>query len=110
MVRIWLGDHLIAEYVAEPDRASRYQRVMTPKFTGLRITVDNTADGTAPPSCRVSSSGRSPSSSPHRSGVTARQRPSRRVGLQSVRSTPVGARGRSDSAEAGLCQRPDAAV
>ena len=45
MVRIWLGDHLIAEYVAEPDRASRYQRVMTPKFTGLRITVDNAATG-----------------------------------------------------------------
>lgn len=43
MVRIWLGDHLIAEYVAEPDKASRYQRVMTPKFTGLRITVDNAA-------------------------------------------------------------------
>jgi hypothetical protein len=41
MVRIWLGDHLIAEYVAEPDRASRYQRMMTPKFAGLRITVDN---------------------------------------------------------------------
>ena len=32
---------------AEPDRASRYQRVMTPKFTGLRITVDNSAGGTA---------------------------------------------------------------
>lgn len=44
MVRIWLGDHLIAEYVAEPDRASRYQRVMTPKFTGLRITVDGAAN------------------------------------------------------------------
>jgi hypothetical protein len=43
MVRIWLGDHLIAEYVAEPDRASRYQRIMTPKFTGLRITVDSAA-------------------------------------------------------------------
>jgi hypothetical protein len=52
MVRIWLGDHLIAEYVAEPDRASRYQRVMTPKFTGLRITVDNasTARGSELPS------------------------------------------------------------
>ncbi|MFG1905823.1 hypothetical protein [Kribbella sp. NPDC048928] len=47
MVRIWLGDHLIAEYAAEPDRASRYQRVMTPKFTGLRITVDNAATGKA---------------------------------------------------------------
>ena len=47
MVRIWLGDHLIAEYTAEPDRASRYQRVMTPKFTGLRITVDNAGGGGA---------------------------------------------------------------
>ena len=47
MVRIWLGDHLIAEYTAEPDRASRFQRVMTPKFTGLRITVDNAAIGKA---------------------------------------------------------------
>jgi hypothetical protein len=47
MVRIWLGDHLIAEYVAEPDRASRYQRMMTPKFAGLRITVDNAASGKA---------------------------------------------------------------
>lgn len=47
MVRIWLGDHLIAEYAAEPDRASRYQRVMTPKFTGLRITIDNAANGKA---------------------------------------------------------------
>ncbi|GAA0593505.1 hypothetical protein HPO96_06320 [Kribbella sandramycini] len=47
MVRIWLGDHLIAEYLADPDRASRYQRVMTPKFTGLRITVDNSATGKA---------------------------------------------------------------
>ena len=44
-VRIWLGDHLIAEYVAEPDRASRYQRVMTPKFTGLRITVEAMSSG-----------------------------------------------------------------
>jgi hypothetical protein len=46
-VRIWLGDHLIAEYVAEPDRASRYQRVMTPKFTGLRITVEAMSSASA---------------------------------------------------------------
>jgi hypothetical protein len=39
-VRIWLGDLLIAEYVAERERASRYQRVMSPRFTGLRITVE----------------------------------------------------------------------
>lgn len=46
-VRIWLGDHLIAEYVAEPDRASRYQSVMAPKFTGLRITIDPAPSGPA---------------------------------------------------------------
>lgn len=39
-VRIWLGELLIAEYVAEGERAWRYQRVMTPRFTGLRITVE----------------------------------------------------------------------
>ena len=44
-VRIWLGELLIAEYVAEPDRASRYQRVMTPKFSGLRITIEPMAGG-----------------------------------------------------------------
>ncbi len=60
MVRIWLGDHLIAEYVAEPDRASRYQRVMTPKFTGLRITVDGTATSRRLGAAELNSSGRSP--------------------------------------------------
>jgi hypothetical protein len=39
-IRIWLGDLLIAEYMAEREQASRYQRVMTPKFSGLRITVE----------------------------------------------------------------------
>lgn len=39
-IRIWLGDLLVAEYTAEPDQASRYQRVMTPRFAGLRITIE----------------------------------------------------------------------
>lgn len=39
-VRIWFGDLLVAEYIADPDRASRYQRVMEPTFNGLRITVE----------------------------------------------------------------------
>lgn len=39
-VRIWLGDLLVAEYVAERERATRYRRVMAPRFTGLRITVE----------------------------------------------------------------------
>lgn len=47
-VQIWLGDHLIAEYVAEPDRASRYQSVMAPKFSGLTITVEPDPYGQQP--------------------------------------------------------------
>jgi hypothetical protein len=39
-VRIWLGDLLIAEYVAESERAARYRRVMAPRFSGLRITIE----------------------------------------------------------------------
>jgi hypothetical protein len=39
-VRIWFGDLLVAEYVADRDRAFRYQRVMTPMFAGLRITIE----------------------------------------------------------------------
>jgi hypothetical protein len=39
-VRVWLGEHLIAEYVAEPARAARYRQVMTPRFSGLLITIE----------------------------------------------------------------------
>ena len=39
-VRIWLGELLIAEYIAEADQASRYKRVMAPRFAGLRIDVE----------------------------------------------------------------------
>src|SRR5262245_49499254 len=39
-VRIWLGDLLIAEYVAERDRAARYRRVMAARFSGLHITIE----------------------------------------------------------------------
>lgn len=39
-VRIWLGELLIAEYIAEVDQAWRYKRVMTPRFAGLRIDVE----------------------------------------------------------------------
>jgi hypothetical protein len=39
-VRIWLGELLIAEYLAEADQASHYKRVMTPRFAGLRIDVE----------------------------------------------------------------------
>ena len=39
-VRIWLGELLVAEYVADRERATRYRRVMAPRFTGLRITIE----------------------------------------------------------------------
>lgn len=44
-IRIWLGELLVAEYLAELDQASRYQRVMAPRFTGLRITVEPIPNG-----------------------------------------------------------------
>ena len=39
-VRIWLGELLVAEYVADREHAARYRRVMAPRFTGLRITIE----------------------------------------------------------------------
>jgi hypothetical protein len=43
-VRVWLGDHLIAEYVAEPELAARYRQVMAPRFAGLLITIEPLSD------------------------------------------------------------------
>jgi hypothetical protein len=44
-VRIWFGELLVAEYIADTDKAFRYQRVMAPTFVGLRITLDPAAVG-----------------------------------------------------------------
>lgn len=39
-VRVWFGEHIIADYTAEPAEAIRYQSGMTQRFAGLRITVE----------------------------------------------------------------------
>jgi hypothetical protein len=33
-VRVWFGEHIIAEYTAEPETAIRYQAAMTRRFAG----------------------------------------------------------------------------
>jgi hypothetical protein len=39
-VRVWFGEHVIAEYTAEPADAVRYQAGMTRRFASLRITIE----------------------------------------------------------------------
>lgn len=38
-VRVWLGEHVIADYTAEPATAIQYQAAMTRRFASLRITI-----------------------------------------------------------------------
>lgn len=37
-VRVWFGEHVIAQYVAEPQLAARYAAAMDKRFAGLKIT------------------------------------------------------------------------
>ena len=46
-VRVWFGQHVIAELVAAPSSASRYAEAMDRRFGGLRIT--NEPVGEPPP-------------------------------------------------------------
>ncbi|MER7244447.1 hypothetical protein [Kribbella sp. NPDC000426] len=39
-VRVWFGEHVIAEYTAEPAKAIRYQAAMTRRFYSLRVTIE----------------------------------------------------------------------
>ena len=39
-VRVWFGEHVIADYRAEPALAERYAHAMSRRFAGLRITND----------------------------------------------------------------------
>lgn len=42
-VRVWFGEHVIADYTAEPVDAIRYQAGMTRRFASLRITIETVA-------------------------------------------------------------------
>jgi hypothetical protein len=37
-VRVWFGEHVIADYCAEPLLAERYAKAMARRFAGLRVT------------------------------------------------------------------------
>lgn len=37
-VRVWFGQHVIAEYTAVPDLADRYEAAMSRRFAGLKTT------------------------------------------------------------------------
>ena len=39
-VRVWFGEHVIADYTAEVADAIRYQAGMTRRFASLRITIE----------------------------------------------------------------------
>ncbi|TCC39367.1 hypothetical protein [Kribbella sindirgiensis] len=42
-VRVWFGEHVIADYTAEPAKALQYQAGMTRRFASLRITIEPVA-------------------------------------------------------------------
>ena len=37
-VRVWFGEHVIAQYVAEAPLAARYEQAMRRRFAGLKVT------------------------------------------------------------------------
>ncbi|MEU4607242.1 hypothetical protein AB0F43_30020 [Kribbella sp. NPDC023972] len=39
-VRVWFGDHVVADYRAEAELAERYAVAMARRFAGLRVTND----------------------------------------------------------------------
>ncbi|WP_328990312.1 hypothetical protein OG394_29180 [Kribbella sp. NBC_01245] len=39
-VRVWFGEHVIADYTAVPDLADRYASAMGRRFAGLKVTSD----------------------------------------------------------------------
>lgn len=39
-VKVWFGEHVIADYKAEPELAARYAKAMARRFAGLRVTND----------------------------------------------------------------------
>jgi hypothetical protein len=39
-VRVWFGEHVIADYTAVPADALRYQAGMTRRLASLRITIE----------------------------------------------------------------------
>lgn len=39
-VRVWFGEHAIADYHAAPEKAASYAAAMQRRFAGLRVTTE----------------------------------------------------------------------
>ncbi|WP_238161243.1 hypothetical protein [Kribbella antibiotica] len=39
-VRVWFGDHVVADYSAEAELAARYAEAMSRRFAGLKVTSE----------------------------------------------------------------------
>jgi hypothetical protein len=39
-IRVWFGEHLIADYISDPDAAAAYESAMRRRFVSLRVTND----------------------------------------------------------------------
>jgi hypothetical protein len=46
---VWFGDHVVADYRAEPELAERYAAAMARRYAGLRVTNDPISDADSGP-------------------------------------------------------------
>lgn len=46
-IRVWFGEHVLADYTAESAVAGRYAKMMEQRFMGLRVTSDPLPDDQA---------------------------------------------------------------
>lgn len=51
-VRVWFGEHVIAQYVAEAPLAARYEQAMRRRFACLRVTNDVLGAASSSPEAR----------------------------------------------------------
>lgn len=52
-MRVWFGDHVVADYCAEAELAERYAAAMSRRFAGLRVTSDPLPDHDPGPARRL---------------------------------------------------------
>ena len=45
-VRVWFGREVICAHAADPEQARRYATLMSRRFAGLRVTIDDEPKGT----------------------------------------------------------------
>lgn len=48
-VRVWFGNHPIADYIAEVPLAARYEQAMRRRFAGLKVTNEVVHQSSQPP-------------------------------------------------------------